>query len=168
MEMGLTHSDWIILWVGIADILAQIAIAAVVLYIVNIYLKKPKGPIFSIVDMGLIKKETTKKTDPIAQCIVRMKYFRSNDGDRDGNFRYSLIIIDEETGEEYPGEFQEKTNFEYQLSPGQLQYAWMNFELPEKAKQWTRFKVICSGKYYNNAKQEEIDYEPIFYIPYDI
>ena len=105
--MGLIASDWINLWIGIAGILAQFLVAAGVIYFVNIFLEKPKGPIFSIVDMGLIKKDTTKKTDPIAQCLVRMKYFRSNDGDRDGNFRYPITIIDEKTGKEYPGEFQQ-------------------------------------------------------------
>jgi len=166
--MGLTDSDWIILYVGIADILAQLVIAAVVVYIVNIVLQKPKGPILSIVDMGLVKKDTTKKTDPIAQCLVRMKYFRSNDGDRNANFRYSITIIDEETGDEYLGEFGKETKLEYKLAPGQFEYAYMNFDLPEKAKQWTRFKTICCGKYYNNAKQKDIDFESIFYIPYDI
>ena len=166
--MGLTSSDWINLSIGIASIVVQIIVAFVVIYIVNVFLKKPKGPILSIIDMGLIKKDTTKKTDPIAQCIVRMKYFRSNDGDRDGNFKYSITIIDEKTKEEYPGEFQEKTKLEYQLAPGNFQYAWVGFDLPEEAKQWTRFKVKCSGEYYNNAKQEEINYERIFYIPYDI
>lgn len=165
--MALDPTDWI----AISGILVDLLLTIAIVYLVNVILQRPKGPIFEIHD-PTIKYERLQQWESFDGEEKRedieflLTYHRSNDGDKSAYFKYRCYVWFKENTR-VVGRENEKYHKEQHLAPGQFESNQrMRFSLPLSfLKKSEKIEFIFSCSYYSTTKKKTIYYHEKFLLP---